>query len=136
MSKHKESYNLLVVEDNKGDFILLRELLKRSALPVGVLQHSFSLSEVPTLLKEFNFDIAILDLSLPDSSGLDSVTTLSRLLPHTPIVVLSGLSTVEIAVEAIAMGVQDYLIKGEFDEKLNENASSEICRKVKSVLNL
>jgi two-component system, NarL family, sensor histidine kinase UhpB len=118
MSKHKESYNLLVVEDNKGDFILLRELLKRSALPVGVLQHSFSLSEVPTLLKEFNFDIAILDLSLPDSSGLDSVTTLSRLLPHTPIVVLSGLSTVEIAVEAIAMGVQDYLIKGEFDEKL------------------
>ena len=70
------------------------------------------------LVKDNSFDIAMLDLTLPDSTGIDSVITLNRLLPKTPIVVFSGLSTTEIAIKSISLGAQDYLMKGEFDERL------------------
>src|SRR5665647_392513 len=70
------------------------------------------------VVEDNRFDIAFLDLTLPDSSGIDSVIALNRLLPTTPIIVLSGLSTIEIAIKSISLGAQDYLMKGEFDEKL------------------
>src|SRR5665647_3135163 len=70
------------------------------------------------VVEDNRFDIAFLDLTLPDSSGIDSVIALNRLLPTTPIIVLSGLSTIEIAIKSIAIGAQDYLVKGEFDEKM------------------
>jgi len=111
-------YRLLVVEDNPGDFVLLKEYLRLSQLPVETILHALNMAAVSALIKENVFDIALLDLTLPDSSGVDSVIKLGRLLPQTPIVVFSGLSTIEIAVESISLGAQDYLIKGEFDEKL------------------
>ncbi len=111
-------YRLLVVEDNPGDYILLKEYLNLSKLLIEDTVHADSLLSVPALIKQSVFDIALLDLTLPDSNGVDSVITLGRLLPKTPIIVLSGLSTLEIAVESISLGAQDYLIKGEFDEKL------------------
>jgi two-component system sensor histidine kinase UhpB len=64
----------------------------------------------------------LLDLTLPDSNGTDSVMTLDHLFPNTPIVVFSGLSTLEIAMESISLGAQDYLIKGEFDERVLSKA--------------
>ncbi len=109
---------LLVVEDNPGDYVLLQEYLKRSNLPVEKILLAPKMAEVPVLIKENFFDIALLDLSLPDSKGVDSVIILNRLLPHTPIIVFSGLATMEIAMESISLGAQDYLVKGEFDEKL------------------
>ena len=77
-----------------------------------------NMAAATALVKDNSFDIAMLDLTLPDSTGVDSVITLNRLLPKTPIVVFSGLSTIEIAIKSISLGAQDYLIKGEFDEKL------------------
>jgi two-component system, NarL family, sensor histidine kinase UhpB len=118
MHKAIKPYCLLVVEDNPGDYVLLEHYLKNSQLPIGVILHAEKMQGVPALIKETVIDIALLDLTLPDSNGVDSVITLTRLLPQTPIIVFSGLSTIEIAVESISLGVQDYLIKGEFDEKL------------------
>jgi two-component system, NarL family, sensor histidine kinase UhpB len=118
MSPEIKPYCFLVVEDNPGDYILLKEYLKLSQLPIDKIVHADSLKFVPFLIKENVFDIVLLDLTLPDSNGVDSVITLGRLLPQTPIIVLSGLSTIEIAVESISLGAQDYLMKGEFDEKL------------------
>src|SRR6185436_15070264 len=77
-----------------------------------------NMSAAADLIKHNQFDIALLDLSLPDSSGIDSVITLDRLVPDTPIVVLSGMTDVNTAMETISLGAQDYLVKGEFDEKL------------------
>lgn len=118
MTKETKSYCLLVVEDNPGDYVLLKQYINRSQLNVTKLCHAEKMGEVPALIKESNFDIVLLDLTLPDSRGVDSVVALDHLLPHTPIVVFSGMSTVEIAMESISLGAQDYLIKGEFDEKL------------------
>jgi len=118
MFRNIKPYRLLVVEDNPGDYVLLAEYLRLSQLPVEIILHAENMASVPAFIEGNNFDIALLDLTLPDSSGVESVITLSRLLPKTPVIVLSGLSTIEIAVESISLGAQDYLIKGEFDEKL------------------
>ncbi len=113
-----QKYNVLIIEDNPGDFILLEQYLKRSQLFIEKIVHADRMAEVPVLIKNNKFDIALLDLTLPDSQGVDSVISLDRLMPQTPIVVFSGLSTIEIATEAISLGAQDYLIKGEFDDKV------------------
>lgn len=113
-----KEFNILVVEDNPGDYLLLKEYLNMGDLPVSQIFHADRMGAVSPLVKDTVFDIALLDLSLPDSRGIDSVTTLLQLLPKTPIVVFSGLSDVDTAKEAIACGAQDYLVKGEFDEKL------------------
>ena len=118
MIKKIKPYCMLVVEDNPGDYKLLKQYINRSQLPVDRICHAEKMGEVPALISENSFDIVLLDLTLPDSKGVDSVVALDHLMPQTPIVVFSGLSTIEIAIESISLGAQDYLIKGEFDEKL------------------
>lgn len=118
MSNFIKSFRLLVVEDNPGDFFLLQQYLKNSGLLVEKIVHAENMLAVHTLENKDDFDIAILDLTLPDSTGTDSVIILNRLLPNTPIIVLSGLPTIEIAVESIGLGAQDYLVKGEFEGRL------------------
>ena len=138
MNQQINPYRILVVEDNPGDYVLLKEYLQLSTLPVGKIIHALNMNAAISLVKDNSFDIAFLDLTLPDSKGIDSVITLTRLLPTTPIVVLSGLSTIEIAIKSIALGAQDYLVKGEFDEKMlaksvqysiERNVASEKLRK-------
>lgn len=118
MSTNNKSLNLLVVEDNFGDYILLEEYLKLTRLPIGAITHSSTMSDVAMLVKDKNIDLAMLDLSLPDCKFNDSVIRLNQLLPRVPIVVFSGLSDIELAKEAISIGAQDYLVKGEFNEAI------------------
>ena len=118
MNKEIKPYRLLVVEDNPGDYVLLEQYLQLSKLPIETIIHAKNMAAANALVKDNVFDIVMLDLTLPDSTGVDSVITLNQLLPKTPIVVFSGLSTIEIAMESISLGAQDYLMKGEFDEKL------------------
>jgi len=118
MTQETNSYCILVVEDNPGDYFLLEEYLQLSKLPIEKIFHAANMAAATALVKDNSFDIAMLDLTLPDSTGIDSVITLNQLLPKTPIVVFSGLSTIEIAMESISLGAQDYLMKGEFDERL------------------
>ncbi len=118
MINENKPYRVLVVEDNPGDYFLLEQYFQLSNLNVGKISHTKNMAETIDLVKNNTFDIALLDLTLPDSTGVDSVITLDRLLPRTPIVVFSGLSTIEIATEAISLGAQDYLVKGEFDQNL------------------
>ncbi len=118
MSTENKPYHLLVVEDNPGDYVLLEQNLRMSQLPVEKIFHAKNMNAVFALMKDNFFDLVLLDLSLPDSMGVDSVITLNRLLPKTPIIVFSGFSDEEIAIESISLGAQDYLIKGEFDQKL------------------
>ena len=110
--------HVLVVEDNEGDYELLTEYLKQSRLPIQQALRAQNMAEATALVSANHFDLVLLDLSLPDSTGIDSVITMDRLLPKTPIIVLSGLSAIEIAIESISLGAQDYLVKGEFDENL------------------
>lgn len=118
MNLQKNILNILIVEDNPGDYELLSEYIEASSLTVQKIFHASRISDVAILVDGSSIDIVLLDLTLPDSSGVDSVITLNRLLHKTPIVVLSGATGIEIAMEAISHGAQDFLVKGEFDEKL------------------
>jgi PAS domain S-box-containing protein len=109
--------HLLVVEDNPGDYLLLQEYLKISGLLVENIFHAVSLAEVQPIVADKEIDVVLLDLTLPDSNGIQSFNLLNKLLPHTPIIILSGFSDKAVALETISLGAQDYLLKGEFDEK-------------------
>jgi len=68
------------------------------------------------------FDVVLLDLSLPDSFGLDTVRQLHELAPDIPVVVLTGVDDRELALQAMAIGAQDYLVKGQISAQLLERA--------------
>jgi signal transduction histidine kinase/CheY-like chemotaxis protein len=76
--------------------------------------HAVSLEEAKAF-SEDEFDAILLDLSLPDSQGLDTIERMSQMLPRLPLVILTGLTDGHIATEAVREGAQDYLVKGEID---------------------
>ncbi len=109
--------NILMVEDNTGDQFLLSELLNASELKIKSLFSAIRLDQALQQLKE-PIDIILLDLSLPDSSGIDTFNAIIQHAGKTPVVILSGITDTRLALDAITLGAQDYLIKGDFDEKL------------------
>ena len=109
---------VLLVEDNRGDARLLREALAESTGVCFELAHVECLAEALRRLDQEAFDIVLLDLSLPDAQGLDTILKLHALVAHLPIIVLTGMENDELAAEALRKGAQDYLVKGQVDGNL------------------
>jgi signal transduction histidine kinase len=109
-----------VVEDSQADYVIFCEYLSLSPLRVKSAVRATSLRECVLLLEKQNFepDIIFMDLTLPDSQGLDSFIHINNKKQNIPIIVLSGLADIDVAISAIAGGAQDYLVKGEFDENI------------------
>jgi phosphoserine phosphatase RsbU/P len=103
---------LLLVEDNPGDVRLLRETLREAGSLRFELCHEERLAGAIERLQAEPVDLVLLDLSLPDAQGLETVSRLLAAAPSIPIVVLSGLADEGIAVQAVQAGAQDYLVKG------------------------
>ncbi|HVU97704.1 MAG TPA: PAS domain S-box protein [Puia sp.] len=114
--------HILVVEDNPGDLFLFKEFLNGTDLPVAEVRHAASLAEARQLLAIHSVDLLFLDLSLPDSFGLESYTLLQPFTQRVAVILLTGLNDTKIAMQALVMGAQDYLVKGDFDEKLLSRA--------------
>ena len=110
--------NVLLVEDNPADARLLAESLK------DVRSNVFNVTHVPRLgaaieaLARVPVDVVALDLTLPDSAGLETVSRLQAAAPGVAIVVLTGLQDEALALQAVRQGVQDYLVKGESESGL------------------
>jgi len=110
---------VLVVEDNQGDAGLVRFALRAES---GA-EHSFKaeqvirLQDALQLLKEKRFDLVLLDLSLPDAEGMDTLVRVREAAPDLPIVIMTGLNDESMAVEAVRRGAQDYLVKGQTDSR-------------------
>jgi diguanylate cyclase (GGDEF)-like protein len=114
----KEALRVLSVEDNPGDAILVREML-RDASPDGfVLQNADRLSTAVACLLDDAVDCVLLDLSLPDAEGLEALAQVRTVALDVPIIVLTGRSDEVLAVQAVHEGAQDYLIKGQVDARL------------------
>jgi signal transduction histidine kinase len=104
--------DVLLVEDNPGDRDLVAAYLEDLAwglVPAG------SLAEAVDKLSRETFRVVLLDLGLPDSTGLDTFRRLSAAAPAVPVVVLTGLGDDRIGLEALRIGAQDYLVKGQVD---------------------
>jgi len=102
---------VLLVEDNPGDARLIQEYLKNVTIMTFELSVVGTLEKAQKMLEEGIFDLVLLDLGLPDSAGLDTVTEVIGQVPSVPVVVLTGLSDDERAMESINRGAQDYLVK-------------------------
>src|SRR5688572_27903410 len=109
---------VLLVEDNLADARLVTELLKDVAASTITLTHAGRLRQALGFLKEDGFNLILLDLSLPDSQGLQTFTTAHAEAPGAPIVVLTGLHDEDVAARAVRDGAQDYLVKGQVDGPL------------------
>lgn len=132
MSDNRLPLSILIVEDNPGDLFLLEELLRGSSLHIQQLIKVTSAGEACKALQKEEINLVLLDLSLPDSNGLQSYEMVDEYAGSIPIVVLTGLIDMEIALETMASGAQDYLIKGEFDEKLLEKSIQYSIERKKS----
>jgi signal transduction histidine kinase/DNA-binding NarL/FixJ family response regulator len=103
---------ILLVEDSEGDFFLVHEYLKEVYSDVEI-DHCWRLSEAKNKLKDAHFDIILLDLTLPDSNGQESIKEIMELVNGSPLVVLTGYADKNFAIDTMQLGVQDYLIKDE-----------------------
>ncbi|MET0391920.1 MAG: response regulator [Chitinophagaceae bacterium] len=110
--------NILMIEDNPADQFLVTELLTLSPVNLQSVFTASTISEATGILRAERVDIILLDLSLPDSTGIASFTSVKEHASHIPVIILSGYTDMNIASEAITLGAQDYLLKGDFDEKL------------------
>ena len=105
---------VLLVEDNEGDRRLVEEML-RDTDDAAVLRSVARLEDALDPVGRGLADLVLLDLSLPDSFGIDGVRRLRAAAPDIPVVVLSGNDDKQVALEAVQAGAQDYLTKDNVD---------------------
>ena len=108
----KSQVNILLVEDNPGDAEFIQEIMPDTLSAQFHFTHVDRLSEAIRHLKEKGAQLALLDLGLPDSSGLDTVRQVRQAAPWIPIVVLTGHDDEAIGIAAVKAGAQDYQVKG------------------------
>ena len=109
------SLNVLLIEDDPGDADYLHELLADVPPPGFALVVAECLATGLARLAAGGVDVVLLDLSLPDSQGLATFTTLHTQAPDMPVVILTGLDDEALATHAVQAGAQDYLPKGRLD---------------------
>ena len=114
LAEGHEAVRVLLIEDDPGDRQLIEEMLRDAG--TATIVTSFSrLGDAIEPVTRGLADLVLLDLSLPDSSGLDGVRRLRAAAPEVPVVVLSGLAGQKVALEAVQAGAQDYLNKNDVD---------------------
>jgi two-component system, cell cycle sensor histidine kinase and response regulator CckA len=113
-----DGIRVLIVEDNPGDARLFKELVRDAGVGHWQLVHVDRLSAALERLRLQPFDVMLLDLSLPDADGLETLIRAHAEAPKVPIVVLTGLDDQALAVRAVRAGAQDYLVKGRMDGDL------------------
>lgn len=110
---NRDLINILLVEDNFGDAELFQDILEMSQESHNFqVTHVMRLTEALIQLDRDPVQVILLDLSLPDSQGIQTLVTLREKAPTLPIVVLTGLNNEQLAITAVREGAQDYLIKG------------------------
>ncbi len=109
---------VLLIEDNPGDVRLIKEMLLDVGTKEFDIESANNLKSGVDRLTRDDIAVVLLDLGLPDSQGLDTLAEVCGRFPEIPVVVLTGRDDEEIAREAVRRGAQDYLDKGNVDEKL------------------
>lgn len=109
---------VLLVEDDRGYSRFLREILLEAKDAEFELSCAATLNDALQLLRESLFDIVLLDLGLPDADGTDALTQVAVAAPASPIVVLSSHDGLDVALESMRLGAQEYLVKGQAEHEL------------------
>jgi signal transduction histidine kinase len=113
----EKALQVLLVEDNAGDARLLHEMFSKEKTGSFELTHFLRMGEAVVHLAKGGVDIVLLDMGLPDGHGLDTVRRAHAAAPTVPVIVLTGLDDEALAAEAMKEGAQDYLIKGQIENR-------------------
>ena len=106
--------NILVIEDNPGDYVLVEDLLQEQ-LETPVIQHAYDFKSAMSELsgQDAKFDIVLLDITLPDKAGEPLIEAIIKASPKAPVIVLTGYADFAFSVKSLSLGVADYLLKDE-----------------------
>ena len=119
MSNYEPYNKILLIEDNPGDARLVEILLSESDLLNCKIENKTNLTDgMAALEASDDFAAILLDLTLPDSRGFETLETLLAKFPDNNVIVLTGLSDKGLGIKAVKAGAQDFLIKGAFDSDL------------------
>jgi PAS domain S-box-containing protein len=120
MSHRKDIIKVLIIEDNEGDLFIAQEYFKKTQFEKVLIDHAEDLNTGHLLLQTNKYDIILLDLSLGETFGTDTIRALNPQSLCTPVVILTGVINDEISLGSFKYGVQDYLLKGQYDWNLLE----------------
>lgn len=141
MTNQTTSIHVLLIENDCGDAKQLLGLLKQRSSSVLDLSITWvmSLADGINELTERTYDVVLLNLGLPDSNGIETLTRVRRCSKTVPIVVLSGSDDRDLALETVQNGAQDFLVKGRPSGESILRAiqySIERCRADRAVMQL
>lgn len=111
---NKGDHSILVIEDNPGDFALVEEFLFEQ-IEAPSITHASNYTEAKTILsgRQEPYEIILLDLSLPDRTGIALIQDIVELSQNAPVIVLTGYADFAFGVQSLSLGVADYLLKDE-----------------------
>jgi DNA-binding NtrC family response regulator len=109
----RQKISVLIIEDSLDDFYLLKEVLESSEEIEAEIFHEERLENAISAARYNAIDAAVIDLSLPDSFGLDTFTAFHETYPLVPTIIMTGFRDHDTAFEAVKKGAQDFLFKGE-----------------------
>ncbi len=114
MAADKKQFDILVIEDNPADFALVEEFLSEQIQSLTLVNARNFRDAISILLAPASqFDIIILDLSLPDKTGIPLIREIVAASSNAPIIVLTSYSDLSFGVSSLSLGIADYLLKEE-----------------------
>ena len=118
----KEEISVLSIEDNPGDARLIEEMLKEAKRFQFNFFNQKTLSEGLEVLLKNEIHVILLDLNLPDCTGLNTISIIREKVESMPIIILTGRDDEDLAIKSLKFGMQDYLVKGKIDPVLLERS--------------
>ncbi|MFV0295291.1 MAG: histidine kinase dimerization/phospho-acceptor domain-containing protein, partial [Hyphomicrobiaceae bacterium] len=119
---------VLLVEDDRDDFYLTQELLQRIERERYWIVWAGSFERAKLELHERRFDVVLVDYRIGDRTGLDFIAEVGPRYPHTPMILLTGLSDPDIDLAAEKAGAADYLVKDGLTEELLDRSIRYACQ--------
>ena len=111
---NKGDHAIFIIEDNPGDFALVEEFILEQ-IEAPIITHALNYRAASEILttQVTPFDIILLDLSLPDKTGLPLIREIVEISGAAPVIVLTGYADFEFGVKSLSLGVSDYILKDE-----------------------
>jgi len=110
-----EKISILLIEDNKADAVMVQVYLRDIKNYEFELHQAERLETGKEMMRERAFDIVMLDLSLPDSMGMETLSSFLSDFPNSAVIVFTGLADTTTGLEAVRLGAYDYLVKGDMN---------------------